>query len=50
MLVQRLLGFVMHGLEVEDELFDGSRERVGRLVLVVAVNNQPLPRPMSIPA
>ncbi len=39
-LVQRLLGFLMHGLEVEDELFDGSRERVGRLVLVVTVNNQ----------
>jgi hypothetical protein len=31
---------LMHGLEVKDDPCDGSRERVGRLVLVVAVNNQ----------
>jgi hypothetical protein len=33
-LVQRLLGFLMNGLQVEDGLFDDSSERVTRPVLV----------------
>jgi hypothetical protein len=41
-LVQRLFGFLVNGLEVEDDLFVGSGERVGRLVLVVEVDDQAL--------